>query len=46
MIERGAIFWADLGDPVGSEPGKRRPVLVIQSDGHSLDFRSQEATAS
>jgi mRNA interferase MazF len=29
---RGDIFWADLGDPMGSEPGYRRPVLVVQAD--------------
>lgn len=29
---RGEIFWADLPNPVGSEPGYRRPVLVIQDD--------------
>jgi mRNA interferase MazF len=29
---RGEIWWADLSDPVGSEPGYRRPVLVIQDD--------------
>ena len=29
---RGAIWWAALPDPVASEPGYRRPVLIIQSD--------------
>ena len=29
---RGEIWWADLPKPIGSLPGKRRPVLVIQSD--------------
>jgi mRNA interferase MazF len=29
---RGSICWADLGEPRGSKPAKRRPVLVIQSD--------------
>ena len=29
---RGEIWWADLGVPFGSEPGFRRPVLVIQDD--------------
>lgn len=29
---RGEIWWADLPNPVGSEPGYRRPVLVIQDD--------------
>ncbi|AFZ13268.1 transcriptional modulator of MazE/toxin, MazF [Crinalium epipsammum PCC 9333] len=29
---RGEIWWADLPDPIGSEPGYRRPVLIIQDD--------------
>jgi mRNA interferase MazF len=29
---RGEIWWANLPDPVGSEPGYRRPVLVVQDD--------------
>ena len=32
MIERGGIYWADLGVPDGSQPAKRCPVLVIQAD--------------
>ena len=32
LIRRGDILWADLGEPRGSEPGYRRPVLVIQAD--------------
>ena len=32
MIRRGSIYWADLGEPQGSRPAKRRPVLVIQAD--------------
>ena len=28
----GEIWWIDFGIPFGSEPGYRRPVLVIQSD--------------
>lgn len=32
MIERGEIWWASLPDPVGSGPGFRRPVVVVQSD--------------
>ena len=41
-MERGEIWWAALGRPHGSEPGHRRPVLVVQSD----DFnRSRIATA-
>ena len=29
---RGEIWWASLSQPQGSEPGYRRPVLVMQSD--------------
>jgi mRNA interferase MazF len=32
VIYRGEIWWADLPQPVGSEPGYRRPVLIIQED--------------
>lgn len=31
-MRRGEIWWAFLADPVGSGPGFRRPVLIIQSD--------------
>ena len=29
---RGEIWWATLPDPLGSEPGYRRPVLIVQDD--------------
>jgi mRNA interferase MazF len=32
VVERGEIWWADPGDLEGSEPGFRRPVLIVQSD--------------
>ena len=31
-MERGAVWWAELPDPVASEPGFRRPVVIIQSN--------------
>ena len=31
-MQRGEIWWAQLGEPTGSELGYRRPVLVVQSD--------------
>lgn len=31
-LRRGEIYWADLGEPRGSAPGYRRPVLVVSSD--------------
>ena len=32
MIQRGQIWWVDLAEPRGSEPGYRHPALVIQRD--------------
>jgi mRNA interferase MazF len=32
VIARGDIWWAVLPAPVGSGPGYRRPVVVVQSD--------------
>lgn len=32
MISQGEIWWANLPDPVGSGPGFRRPILVVQGD--------------
>jgi mRNA interferase MazF len=41
VITRGAVYWADLGEPAGSRPAKRRPVLVLQADPYNA---SQLAT--
>lgn len=32
MIARGDVFWLDLGQPEGSLPARRRPVVVVQDD--------------
>jgi mRNA interferase MazF len=32
VIRRGEIWWAELAEPRGSEPGYDRPVVIIQSD--------------
>jgi mRNA interferase MazF len=32
VISQGEVWWADLGEPIGSEPGYRRPVVVVQCD--------------
>lgn len=32
MINQGDVFWVDLGNPVGSAPGYRRPHVVIQNN--------------
>lgn len=31
-MKRGEVWWADLPDPSASEPGFRRPVVILQSD--------------
>ena len=31
-MRRGEIWWASLPNPVGSGPGFRRPVVVVQAD--------------
>jgi mRNA interferase MazF len=31
-VRRGEVWWASLPEPSGSEPGYRRPVLVVQAD--------------
>ncbi len=32
MINQGDVFWIDLGEPRGSEPGYRHPHVVIQNN--------------
>jgi len=29
---RGELWWVDFGMPFGSEPGYKRPVIIIQND--------------
>lgn len=41
VIQQGEVWWADLGDPMGSEPGYRRPVVIVQCDAFN---RSRIAT--
>jgi mRNA interferase MazF len=32
VIKQGEIYWVDLSEPSGSEPGYRHPHLVIQNN--------------
>jgi mRNA interferase MazF len=41
VIAQGEVWWADLAEPEGSEPGFRRPVVVVQGDAFN---RSRIAT--
>ena len=35
MVTRGEVWWADLGDPQGSAPALRRPVVVLSADSYN-----------
>jgi mRNA interferase MazF len=32
VIAQGEVWWAELGEPAGSAPAFRRPVVVVQGD--------------
>ena len=32
VVARREVWWADLDEPRGSEPGHPRPVLIVQGD--------------
>src|SRR5690606_13539911 len=32
VVKRGEVWWVDFGEPFGSEPGWRRPCIVVSSD--------------
>jgi mRNA interferase MazF len=32
VISQGDVCWASLDDPIGSAPGFRRPVAIVQGD--------------
>ncbi len=36
VVSQGDVFWADFGEPIGSQPGFVRPVVVVQSDAFNL----------
>jgi mRNA interferase MazF len=35
VIRRGELRWADLGEPRGSAPALRKPVVVIQAEPYN-----------
>jgi len=41
VISQGEVWWVDLPEPSGSEPGFRRPAVVVQGDAFN---RSRIAT--
>jgi mRNA interferase MazF len=32
VVHRGEIWWSELGEPLGSEPGYRHPILILQTE--------------
>ncbi len=34
-MRRGEIWWASLPTPRGSEPGHRRPILIVSADAYN-----------
>jgi mRNA interferase MazF len=34
-MTRGEIWWVNLGEPFGSEPGFIRPVLIVQDNSYN-----------
>jgi len=32
VIHQGDVYWIELGEPGGSEPGDRHPHVVVQND--------------
>lgn len=41
VVQRGEVWWADLAEPADSEPGFRRPLVIVQADAFN---RSRIAT--
>jgi len=32
VVKRGEVWWASLGEPRGSEPGYKRPVVIVSAN--------------
>ncbi len=35
-MKRGEVWWANMPEPTASEPGFRRPIVIVQSDEFNL----------
>lgn len=35
-MKRGQIWWAELPEPSASEPGYKRPVIIVQADEFNI----------
>jgi mRNA interferase MazF len=45
-VQRGELWWASLPKPLASEPGHRRPVLIVQSDDFNRSVISTVVVAA
>ncbi|MEZ4267509.1 MAG: type II toxin-antitoxin system PemK/MazF family toxin [Myxococcota bacterium] len=45
-MRRGEIWWASLPEPAGSEPGYRRPLVIIQVDAFNRSLISTVVVAA
>ena len=32
VVKKGEVWWTSLGDPRGSEPGFKRPVIIVSAN--------------
>ena len=46
VVTQGEVFWVDFGIPKGSEPGFRRPCIVIQNNAFNASRISTVVVAS
>jgi mRNA interferase MazF len=46
LVSQGEVYWHDFGPPIGSEPGGRRPVVVIQGERYNHSTWSTTVVAS
>ena len=45
MVKRGEVWWADLRPPLASEPGFRRPVVILQGNAYNASALSTTVVA-
>jgi len=35
-VQRGEVWWASLGEPLGSAPGHRRPCVIVSANSFNV----------
>lgn len=46
VIKQGEVYWVDLGEPSGSEPGYKHPHIVIQNNLYNASLISTVVVCS